>query len=325
MHEMNDSHQFSIEEKTGVVGYSGSPSFLPSSTTLVVHASQVDRPERNASAVLVITNINASSFSSVVNQQQSQHSVILFRYIRAPLPSNCPKGRRILQLPVRNSTYQLLEASRLPFSISQDGVLTVIGVLHKPEYHLAVEVDDGGSQQKIEVNVMVYPSLVTGPEFGEQEYVFELDPLEAMLGRVQAHSYANQLGDQSLFYTLLNANEDFEMDAEGVLTTRKQPKEKRYTEEIIQELIGMVEDVQAGVNTGYHSGDFSVLSPFSQIWWCSQWFAEKKIVEIYQSKRGCSIGSEWMGGCPPGVTITSPISTSDMMILPAATGSINFD
>ncbi|KAI1707899.1 cadherin domain-containing protein [Ditylenchus destructor] len=232
----NHSDKFLIDNHTGEVHFIGRIEDLPTSEViLIVHAQQIDRPERRSQTVLIV-----------------QHNETVSKFTDSePYSSYFIQVSSNFQLAADKSTNQ----DDIPFSFDNTAAALVVdGNLLEPEYNFTLIGQKHLKDVSIHMRIQVHSSRGARPEFDLDEYLFEFDPENGkIIGQINAKVYITPCEDRNLaeqtcalFYSLLNANSNFVLDTyDGTLSIKNV---EDLNAQFPIELIAMVEDVQGQRN-----------------------------------------------------------------------------
>ncbi|KAE9552487.1 hypothetical protein FO519_004300 [Halicephalobus sp. NKZ332] len=200
------------------------------STTLFIHARQVNRPERTSMAVLRVTNQSSIEFQHLLYSVQ--------------LTSNSPKGMEVTQVKAISSTpnikmrYSILEDdSNIAYIEELTGRIFLNSTPVKQKYSMRLLATDGKSRAWSKLELTVKKVNVFEPEFDQPEYLFDVRGI-GMIGQVRA---MDRDENDTISYRLLNLQGLFKIDQEGMLSN---PGTLKIIPGNTYELVVMAEDSQ---------------------------------------------------------------------------------
>uniref|UniRef100_A0AC34FM25 Cadherin domain-containing protein n=1 Tax=Panagrolaimus sp. ES5 TaxID=591445 RepID=A0AC34FM25_9BILA len=204
------------------------------STTLFIHARQINRPERFATAILRVTNQSSIEFQHLVYSVQ--------------LTSNSPKGMEVAQVKAISSTpniklrYNIIEdESNIAYIEELTGRIFLNSTPTKDKYTLKLLGTDGKSRAWSKLELTVKKVNVFEPEFDQPEYVFDLRSAD-LIGQIRA---LDRDENDTITYRLLNLQNLFHIDHEGMLSHKPSTSLIPGT---TYELVVMAEDSQKHKN-----------------------------------------------------------------------------
>uniref|UniRef100_A0A7E4VI44 Cadherin-89D n=1 Tax=Panagrellus redivivus TaxID=6233 RepID=A0A7E4VI44_PANRE len=200
------------------------------STTLFVHARQVNRPERAATAILRVTNQSSIEFQHLLYSIQ--------------LTSNSPKGMEVAQAKAISSTpntklrYNILEdEAHIAYIEELTGRIFLNATPTKEKYAMRLLATDGKSRAWSRLELTVKKVNVYEPEFDQPEYYFDVNGPD-LIGQVRA---VDRDENDTISYRLLNLHDLFTIDSDGMLAHKISNK---LTPGMAYELVVMAEDSQ---------------------------------------------------------------------------------